>query len=200
MSGPPSQPRARAAPSRRVERYQSAGALFGVSWPKAAWFVEGQGRWGVAGMSECPLKLAFVPLGSFIHTVGARPPDVSVITYLQRLKEQGWDVTRTERKLLMCGGDDAAAIMPAASPAEGGSAGSGWGSDGWALGVQLPGSRRLAAGPWWPCEVVDPWRPPMGFLFLLDHMTALDEHERRMYVPGDVTRGVAKAAVWSAAG
>jgi hypothetical protein len=38
---------------------------------------------------------------------------VSVITYLQRLKEQGWDVTATQRKLMMCGGEDAAAILRA---------------------------------------------------------------------------------------
>jgi len=69
-----------------------------------------------------------------------------------------------------------------------------------ALSAHLTSSRRMASGPWWPCEVVDPWRPPLGFLFLLDHMTALDEHERRAYVPGDVARGVADAAVWSAAG
>jgi hypothetical protein len=36
---------------------------------------------------------------------------VSVITYLARLREQGWDVTRTERKLLMCGGEVAAQIL-----------------------------------------------------------------------------------------
>lgn len=34
-----------------------------------------------------------------------------MITYLQRLREQGWDVTRTERKLLMCGGEVAKAIL-----------------------------------------------------------------------------------------
>jgi len=50
-----------------VERYQSAGTLSEASWPKAAWFVEGQGRWGVVEMSECPLKVPFVPLGQFIR-------------------------------------------------------------------------------------------------------------------------------------
>jgi hypothetical protein len=66
--------------------------------------------------------------------------------------------------------------------------------------VQITSSQRMASGPWWPCEVVDPWRPPLGFLFSVDHMTSLDEHERRMYVPAAVVRGVAEAAVWSAAG
>jgi hypothetical protein len=43
--------------------------------------------------------------------VGARPRDVSIITYLQRLKEQGWDVTATKRKLAMCAGEDGRAIL-----------------------------------------------------------------------------------------
>jgi hypothetical protein len=68
------------------------------------------------------------------------------------------------------------------------------------LACQLPSSRRLACGPWWPCEVVDPWAPPLGFLFTVDHMASLDEHERRAHVPACVARGVADAAVWSAAG
>jgi hypothetical protein len=41
-----------------------------AAWPKAAWYVEGQGRWGVGEVSECPLKVAFVPLGQFIEEVG----------------------------------------------------------------------------------------------------------------------------------
>ena len=64
----------------------------------------------------------------------------------------------------------------------------------------LPSARRNASGPWWPCEAVDPWRPPLGFLFTLDHMAALDEGERRRYVPAAVARGVAGQQVWSAAG
>lgn len=54
-------------------------------------------------MSEVPVKGPFVPLGDFIKAVGPPPPDISLVTYLQRLREQGWDVNRTERKLLMCG-------------------------------------------------------------------------------------------------
>lgn len=44
-----------------------------------------------------------MPLGEFINRVGPAPPDVAMVTYLQRLKEQGWNVDRTERKMLMCG-------------------------------------------------------------------------------------------------
>jgi hypothetical protein len=71
----PSTSRQAKTKSRRVERYTSPGALFDAAWPKAAWFVEGQGRWGVSEMSECPLKVAFVPLGDFIKEVGQRVGD-----------------------------------------------------------------------------------------------------------------------------
>ena len=53
--------------------------------------------------SDTPVKARFVPLGEFIKRVGPAPPDVALVTYLQRLKEQGWNVDRTERKMLMCG-------------------------------------------------------------------------------------------------
>jgi hypothetical protein len=53
--------------------------------------------------SDNPVKLRFVPLGEFIKKVGPAPSDVALVTYLQRLKEQGWNVDRTERKMLMCG-------------------------------------------------------------------------------------------------
>lgn len=64
-------PKARAS-SRRTERYTSAAppSVSAAAWPKAAWYVEGQGRWGVGEVSECPLKVAFVPLGQFIEEVG----------------------------------------------------------------------------------------------------------------------------------
>jgi hypothetical protein len=35
--------------------------------------------------------------------VGPAPSDIALVTYLQRLKEQGWNVDRTERKMMMCG-------------------------------------------------------------------------------------------------
>lgn len=53
--------------------------------------------------SDNPVKARFVPLGEFIKKVGPAPSDVAMVTYLQRLKEQGWNVDRTERKMLMCG-------------------------------------------------------------------------------------------------
>lgn len=83
--------------------------------------------------------------------------------------------------------------------AEGGGA-TGGGVALWEVSVQLPSSRRAAAGPWWPVEVVDPFRPPLGFTFTVTHMSALPEGERRRFVPTGVAAGVAKQAVWSSAG
>lgn len=51
----------------------------------------------------CTRQALFLPLGEFIRKVGPSPPDVALVTYLQRLKEQGWNVDRTERKMIMCG-------------------------------------------------------------------------------------------------
>ena len=74
--------------------------------------------------------------------VGPRPADASVVTYLQRLREQGWDVTRTERKLLMAGGSDAAAILGAAlSRCLAGVFGGGWMGGEW----EGSGARRAAS-------------------------------------------------------
>lgn len=73
------------------------------SWPRASWFLAGQGRWGLRECSDTPTKVRFVPLGEYITRVGPAPSDVALVTYLQRLKEQGWNVERTERKMMMCG-------------------------------------------------------------------------------------------------
>jgi hypothetical protein len=73
------------------------------TWPSAAWYLKGRGRWGVLEMSEAPEKSRYVPLGEFVTRLGPAPPAVTLVTYLQRLKEQGWDVSRTVRKLHLCG-------------------------------------------------------------------------------------------------
>lgn len=61
------------------------------------------GCFAITQASDNPVKARFVPLGEFIKRVGPAPSDVALVTYLQRLKEQGWNVDRTERKMLMCG-------------------------------------------------------------------------------------------------
>jgi ribosome biogenesis GTPase A len=100
--------RVRAPDARRERSY---------AWPPGGWFLQGLGRHGVRGMSETPLKNAYVPLGDFIEEVGAPPPGVSLQTYLHRLRANGWVVDRTARRLLRGGGVMAAAAGPAAAGA-----------------------------------------------------------------------------------
>lgn len=114
----------------------------------------------------------------------------------------------TEKPLPAAWAADAAAPSASAGAPAGASGDAGaaaglvpCGTGPWApLGIALLSSRRAAAGPWWPVEVVDPWRPPAGFLFLVNHAHSLDEHERRAFMPAAVVQGVAKGQVWSAAG
>lgn len=52
------------------------------------------------GMSECPLKLPFVPLGDFVSEVGIAPSRSLLLRYLHRLCYLGWAVKFTARLLL----------------------------------------------------------------------------------------------------
>ena len=69
---------------------QRAGEGGGRSgaWPRAAWFVRGQGRHAVDNMSDAPLILPLTPLGEFVARVGRRPRQDELVTYLARLREQ----------------------------------------------------------------------------------------------------------------
>jgi hypothetical protein len=69
------------------------------TWPKCAYYAKGLGRWAVEGMSECPLKLPFTPLGAFITRVGQPPSRDALTIYLQRMREHGWDVLEACRRL-----------------------------------------------------------------------------------------------------
>lgn len=50
---------------------------------------------------------------------------------------------------------------------------------------------------WWPCEAIDPFHPPPGFQFTAEHVTALDQHERRKYMPAELYQQVLKVGVGS---
>lgn len=58
------------------------------AWPRAAWFVRGQGRHAVSAMSDAPLILPLTRLGDFVARVGRRPRQDELVTYLARLREQ----------------------------------------------------------------------------------------------------------------
>jgi hypothetical protein len=54
----------------------------------------------------------------------------------------------------------------------------------------------------WPCEAVDPFRPPRGFKLLPEHKLALTPAERRLYLPaeGGASGSVGTSAAAAAAG
>ena len=69
------------------------------AWPRAAWYVRGVGRHAADGLSEAPVIRPLVPLGDFIQRVGLRPAPDALHTYLQRLREHGFDVAATVDKV-----------------------------------------------------------------------------------------------------
>jgi hypothetical protein len=53
--------------------------------------------------SDAPVKVVLEPLHTFITELGPAPPMEAILTYLQRMKEQGWHVWQTMQKVLGCG-------------------------------------------------------------------------------------------------
>ncbi|WIA22484.1 hypothetical protein OEZ85_004780 [Tetradesmus obliquus] len=191
-----------AAMNGKVVTTRYRPARLSTAWPKAAWFVAGHGRWGLKEASDSPLKVRFHPLGEFIRRVGPAPSDVALVTYLQRLKEQGWNVDRTERKMLMCGvaglqaGGAAAGadglqdlLAGVLDPTHTDSAADSIGRLVWApLWTDERAAGSSSSGPsqvMWPCEAIDPFNPPRGFTLLPEHKLALPVAERRLHLPGE---------------
>ena len=71
-----------------VQQRAGEGGSRSGAWPRAAWFVRGQGRHAVDNMSDAPLILPLTPLGEFVTRVGRRPRQDELVTYLARLREQ----------------------------------------------------------------------------------------------------------------
>lgn len=72
------------------------------SWPKAAWWLRGGLRYRTQ-CSDAPVKLPLHVLHEFITTLGPLPPQTAMHTYVNRLREHGWNVWRTVQKALKCG-------------------------------------------------------------------------------------------------
>ena len=153
---------------RPLDRGRERGG--GAAWPRSAWYVAGLGR-HAAEVGDAPVRRPLVPLFRFLKGAGCgdggpgarrapsgrRPvPPAAMTTYLTRMREQGWDVTRTQARARACG---ALAGVP---------------SDAYSL-VFLPGvaapdavgdvvwARRPGpGGGWWPAEALDPWRLPFS--------------------------------------
>ena len=54
-------------------------------------------------MSDAPVLTPFTKLSDFVSSVGERPSQDSLNVYLNRMREQGSDVSATVRKALACG-------------------------------------------------------------------------------------------------
>ncbi|KAK9799826.1 hypothetical protein WJX73_006324 [Symbiochloris irregularis] len=144
------------------------------AWPRAAWFVRGIGRHGVEDMSEAPILMPLIPLAEFVSKVGAQPKAESLHIWLQRMREQGWDVSHLVRRALQCG----AAIRPetrgAARP---GLVGRNADTVGQLVWARYPG------GLWWPGEVLDPFHLPLGRSLPLGAVAALSVADRLISLP-----------------
>jgi hypothetical protein len=60
-------------------------------------------RHAVGRLSEAPVLTPLTLLGDFVRRVGRPPTSTQLATYLQRLREQGFDVSETVRKVQACG-------------------------------------------------------------------------------------------------
>lgn len=69
------------------QRAGEGGSRSGA-WPRAAWYVRGQGRHAVGTMSDAPLILPLTLLCEFVQRVGRRPRQDELVIYLARLREQ----------------------------------------------------------------------------------------------------------------
>lgn len=62
-------------------------------------------RYKVLHMSDAPVLTPFTKLSDFVSLVGERPSQESMNTYLNRMREQGSDISKTVRKALKCGAE-----------------------------------------------------------------------------------------------
>ncbi|KIZ05418.1 hypothetical protein MNEG_2539 [Monoraphidium neglectum] len=70
------------------------------TWPQAAWYLAGQGRFCAGDLSESPVKESFIPLADFIDKVGRLPDGLSLQGFVKHLKDKGLDMRRAEQQLL----------------------------------------------------------------------------------------------------
>ena len=87
-------------PCRRVRRVTIRSGS--QSWPRAAWWMRGSPR--VASLCcDAPVKTPLTPLHLFIKTLGPLPPTQALTTYINRLRENGFNMWKTVQKAIDCG-------------------------------------------------------------------------------------------------
>ena len=137
------------ANDRRIGSHSDGSSDDDKAWPRACWFLPGQGRFRCVA-SEYPVVRPFEPLGRFLKQQPLRlPPGYELQrlqTYLRRLQHDGWDVSETIRVLFACGRDlhDATITRDLGRAA----------TVGEVVWARVPGF------PWWPAEVVEPHEIP----------------------------------------
>ena len=137
------------ANDRRIGSHSNGISDEDKAWPRACWFLPGQGRFRCMA-SEYPVVRPFEPLGRFLKQQPLRlPPGYELQrlqTYLRRLQHDGWDVSETIRVLFACGRDlhDATITRDLGRAA----------TVGEVVWARVPGF------PWWPAEVVEPHEIP----------------------------------------
>lgn len=72
------------------------------AWPRAAWWLRGGFRVS-SSACDAPIKTPLTPLHVFIDTLGPPPSQQVLSTYVNRLREQGWNVWKAVQKALDCG-------------------------------------------------------------------------------------------------
>ena len=117
----------------------------GRGWPNAAWFIKGEGRYR-AEACEYPENHPYSPLSSFLLVKPRKLPQglerQRLTTYLRRLVNEGFDVTRTLQVLEHCSKDihEISLVRTEKLTARVGNL----------VWAKLPGY------PWWPAEEVLP--------------------------------------------
>jgi len=145
------------------------------SWPRCGWWVRSLGAFAVPGTSECPVLTPYQPLGEFIEEVGRQQTEEEVSSYINRLKERGWELGPGILSRLTGNAQASKESMEI---------------------VRLPGlvsdkdmvgdivwAKDLGAGIYWPGEVLDPLDMPSIRELPADAEAQLSWEQRRASIP-----------------
>lgn len=87
---------------RRGKKQKLRAGRHSQAWPRAAWWLRGGFRIASA-TCDAPIKTPLTPLHTFIKTLGPPPSQQVLSTYVNRLREQGWNVWKAVQKAVDCG-------------------------------------------------------------------------------------------------
>lgn len=138
------------------------------TWPRSAFWVRGVGAFATPDVSDAPVLAPFQPLGEFLGELGREPTDEEVTSYMNRLRERGWQLSPTlEHRLKGGAGQNVNAIRQGHLHDSYARENSGITridelfSDADMIGDVVWAFDRCT-GIWWPAEVLDPLALPAG--------------------------------------